>query len=387
MNIFKLYVERAKIITAAICTCFLAGLIMSFDLWIPKRFFPFAPLLSGLDQFPDFVGWTMLATILICLVSIIFFHTRASVGLLVSLIVGMVAVDQIRLQPWVYIYCWSFVCLYVTYRDSKSLIHCLQIILIGVYFWSGTHKINSNFLDVTFNSIAQNIFSITDDATFRSIRFLGYIIPLIEILCAALLFCRRTRKIGIVIATLIHVSVLIYVSPMGINKNHIVIPWNIAMIILVVTCFYENDESVVDLRSARYRIMNVLLMLIFWLAPFFNFFSLWDSYLSFSLYSDKVSFYYIAVEDSELSNIDYRLIPYLVQFPNTEGGKFIDIDQWSTAELHVPFYPEDRVFKKISKRFCGLGIPFGKLAFLKVSHYPVRNQYSTFNCQTNLHDH
>jgi hypothetical protein len=103
--------------------------------------------------------------------------------------------------------------------------------------------------------------------------------------------------------------------------------------------------------------------------------------MSFSFYSDKVNAYYIAIEESELPKVDKRFESFFVELPNLKGGKIIDIYEWSLAELNVPFYPEDRVFKQLSHSFCRLGIANEKLIFLKVSNYPRRGQYIPYKCQ------
>lgn len=358
------------------------GILISYNLWIPDRFFPLIPIFSSLEIY-RFLGWMLLFALISSLFLLVFYSSRIVLFIAILAMLGLVLIDLLRLQPWVYIYFSIFLFLTVMPKSPEGSLNCIQLICIGVYIWSGVHKINSNFLDMTFKSTLQTIFSIHEDHIIESLKKLGYLIPGIEIICGLLLFFKRARRIGVLTAIIIHVSIIIFLGPLGINKNFVVIPWNIAMIIVVFAAFYKSENKIFyDNDNFKTRILRGMTVLLFWIAPLFNFFSSWDSYLSFSLYSDKVNAYYIAVEESEVYKIDHRLRSYFIKLPNMKGGQLIDIDKWSTTELHVPFYPEDRVFKKLSRSFCKLGIDNEKLIFLKVSNYPKKGQYFPFKCNS-----
>jgi hypothetical protein len=115
--------------------------------------------------------------------------------------------------------------------------------------------------------------------------------------------------------------------------------------------------------------------------PVLNFFGLWDTYLSFSLYSGKINAFYIAVEDNELGKIDKRLNQYFIRIDGLQGGKIIGVNEWAVGELNVPFYPETRNLKKIGTHFCKLGIPDDKLFFLEFELPFEKGIFKRFTCK------
>ena len=72
----------------------------------------------------------------------------------------------------------------------------------------------------------------------------------------------------------------------------------------------------------------VLLVSSVWIFPILNLFGYWNHYLSFSLYSNKLSRFYIAVEESEIHKIDKRFNNYFAKIPGLQGGEIIEIDKW-----------------------------------------------------------
>jgi hypothetical protein len=261
------------------------------------------------------------------------------------------------------------------------LVGFVQILLIGIYFWSGVHKINENFIDQTFSLMLKSIFSIKDNSLLIFLKPFGYIIPCMEVTCGLFLIFPRTRLLGIVLSLTIHITILGFISPLGIDTNYIIAPWNFAMIALVISAFYKTNDRLFRRQIKPYNLIRYAIIVFFWIMPLFNFLSLWDTYTSFALYADKNSGYYIAIEQSQLYKIDKELTSFFVKLPNLMGGELIDVNRWALADLNVPFYPEDRVFKKLSKHFCNLGIDNEKIIFLKVSNYPINGRYIPFKCK------
>ncbi len=357
---------------------------MSFNLWLPERFFPLLPIFAVSYYFNLLIGWSALLVLIVSLFFTALNRSRVWLILSVVSIITLIFLDQTRLQPWVYIYIAMLVCLAIGYGNRQSediLLSCVQVICIGVYLWSGIHKINAGFLDNTFKLILETLFFIKN-RDLSVIKKFGYLIPTLEIICGLSLFFSRTRTVGICISIALHLAILVFVGPLGINRNQIVIPWNVAMIPIVFISFYKTENDIFRWdNTSKLKIVKLIIFILFWVMPFFNFLSLWDSYLSFSLYSDKVNKYFIAIEQTEINKIDKRLNSYFVELPNLRGGNLIEVDKWAMSDLNVPFYPEDRVFKQLSESFCKLGIDNEKLIFLKVSNYPRRDEYIPFKCK------
>lgn len=361
------------------------GVALSINLWLPIRGFPLLPIVDFLEYSPLWISYFLLILFLGSLVTAIFNNSKIWVFLILGSIILLGLQDQMRWQPWVYIYSLILYCLLFSKNDKDldiKTLGCVQLLLIGIYIWSGVHKLNQNFIDFTYHDILKSVFRITNQGAFINLRPFGYSIPALEILTGLFLLIPITRKVGVYLAFIIHIFIILYLSPLGINKNQIVIPWNISMVLFVFLSFYQTKNKIAfkAAKKDRTTIQKVLIVLLIWIMPFFNFFTWWDSYFSFSLYSDKVSDYYIAIEEDEIGKIDKRLFSFFVIIPNLKGGQLIDVNKWANKELNVPFYPEDRVFEKLSKTFCSIGIANDKLVFLKIGKYPKRNQYSSFKC-------
>lgn len=276
--------------------------------------------------------------------------------------------DQMRLQPWVFIYFLLLLPFLFTsgWTDNHYVMNSIQLVIPGVYVWSGLHKLNHNFIDYT-KSILQQVTGIKDllPDSFANIILL---IPVVEIITGLALIFPKFRNVGVAGATTIHISILILIGPFGAGMNSIIWPWNIAMICLVMFAFYRQTNKIVLFVShpLNVRILNIILVVLVWLLPSMNFFKLWDHYLSFSLYSGKINDFYIAVNQNELKKIDKDLHNYFVKIDGLQGGEIIDIQKWSMEELNVPFTGQRRVFKNVCKHFCNLGVDNNAMYFLEV---------------------
>jgi hypothetical protein len=327
----------------------------------------------------------LLITLILSLVMLLFSPHRGILFLVMLSAAALMIYDQMRWQPWVYLYFLMIIAFFITPpRAGEKPIHLnyLRIIITGVYFWSGIHKINPGFLDHTYREILTRLLHIPDRNISDLFLHTGYVIPIIEIAIAIALWTHCFRNKAVVLAISSHIFILLFLSPLGINANTIVYPWNLAMIVFMILLFW-NDQSDFRFWPAKVyeRICIIGLAILTWILPATNFFGFWDNYLSFSLYSDKASAFYIAVEEKEISKIDDRLKRFFVDLPGISGGRLIDINEWAMSDLGVPVYPERRVFEKIAATFCDNGIEKGKIVFLEFQH-PVGNKISnSFTCE------
>src|SRR5690606_38751203 len=124
--------------------------------------------------------------------------------------------------------------------------------------------------------------------------------------------------------------------------------WNVAMVCFVFLLFWGVKENLfISVREISSNVLIVLVVVLVWICPILNLFGYWDHYLSFSLYSDKPSMFFIAVEQGEIHKIDKKLNNYFAEIPGLQGGQIIDVDKWTYSELNVHFYPEMKSFKKL----------------------------------------
>ena len=387
LNLQKSLDHKKRILLTCrfVCLFFAVGVLMSYNLWTSDRFFPLLPLFDAMPVLKHPLD-VILLILFIVVVVLGIVRPKPVVFLLVFGILGFYLVqDQCRWQPWVYVYA-MFLLPFAKKEPGKasmSLVNYFQIILIGVYVWSGLQKFNPNFIEFTFKRILTELLTIESNSLVNSLSTLGYSIPVVEVLIGLCLVFPRSRNMGVYMALTTHIFILIYLSPLGINYNSIVYPWNFAMMTLVLLAFFKNDQPLFTWckESIGSKIPYFLVALLTWILPVLNLFGKWDHYLSFSLYSDKPHEFYIAVEESSLGQLPGNYKPYFVSLEGMTGGRLIDVNKWSVEELNVPFYPETRVFKILSANFCTYGIPGDHLIFLEFEK-PIHNgKFYSYQCK------
>lgn len=367
---------RDKIILR-VTICFLAiGILMSFKLWISDRIFPLIPVIEILNA-PIIFGYLIIGGLFgVLIFSLVFPNSRLITGLFCLLILLAIQ-DQMRWQPWFYHYL-LFLFPFCFKRKNVNIGY-FQLILIGIYFWGGVNKFNSNFINQVFPDIVLQI----TKWNLTTLKEIGYIVPLTELFIAFGLVFKQTQRLAIYCGYITHIVILIYLSPFGSNSNSIIIPWNIAMISFLFLCFhrikYESPIKKIWKRASQK--IELIFIALFLVLPIFSFFGKWDYYLSFNLYSGKNEIFYIAVEEGEIKNLVPDLRETFVQIKGLEGGEIIDINKWSFNELNVPIPPEKRIFKRIANNFCDWGIPNEKIMFLEIEKSTQNGNIQSYSCE------
>ncbi len=345
-------------IRGIVLLAFMIGIACSFKLWISDRTFPLCPIADCFLVFPSVVNYLLLLVFFSSLVVLFFRFSRRLLGFALLLLLFLVLQDQNRIQPWVYLY--GLILMSFLSVEKKYSVQTTQILLLCLYLWSGLHKLNSTFLEVDFPRLFCDFFKNTTPFIVGLGKKMAFLFPLREASCAFLLFLKPTRQLGFWVATFIHLSIILVLSPWGIAYNNIVIPWNMAIIALNYFVFYKNEAALKINNIWMYLLLGVAGVL-----PIFNFFHRFDDMLSHSLYDSKNKLFYIGVAQKYWSKLPQGFEKVLLPLPpNTEGGYLIDVNKWAMYELNVPVNPEYRIFKRISASFCGYAIPDTDLLFL-----------------------
>lgn len=385
---------RAHLIRRIIGVGFIASIALSWALWQNERLFPLMPLWQGMPVLPAPLDMVLLGILLLGLVALVFSaHPWVARTVLVAgLLMGLQ--DQMRWQPWVYTYLLLLIPFAAGAQPGKNkkatepmspegVLLYTQIFLIGLYFWSGLHKFNANFSEVIYPLFVKGIFNAPDGHWLYEAKALGYFIPVTELLVGLGLIFRRTRKVAAVGAALTHLIIAYYLSPLGLNDNHVVLPWNLAMIAiaLLATFGVDNPISFSASKTKVYSPVLIALAVLVWFMPSLNTVKKWDHYLSFNLYTENIEHLYVSVREASVSQLDPRLKAYFTQQEVMEEAQTIDVSNWAFKELGVPVYPEKRIFDGVSRYFCALEIPPDQMRFIAYQR-PLRpGKYRVFNCQ------
>ena len=372
--IAKILKQRISILRIVVCLFFVIGIGISFKVWHSDRLFPLLPVADWIPESSTDVSGFLAVLLVIGLLLGMVIRSRYFFIALIILLTALLLQDQMRWQPWVYIYVAFLVPFVLWKHPNERLLPYFQFLLIGVYLWSGAYKFGGSFIESTFDKMLRTMLFIEDAGTRESLHFLGYGIPIIEILIAVGLFFRKSRHLAILFAIATHVIILIYVITN--QQNSVIYPWNIAMIFLVIFSFYKTNNSMIEwlfdkagtsrasVTSNKIKLQIAAGFFFFVFMPVLNPLGLWDNYLSFKLYSGNNGTYCIGLEQDQHKKIDPSLYDYFWKVEEPNGKFWIYVNYWAMDELNVAFYPEERTFKKLAKSFCDGDIPEEKLEFV-----------------------
>ena len=233
------------------------------------------------------------------------------------------------------------------------LLNTCRLIIAASYFWSGLQKIGVGFTDRVFPSLINPYLNFVFGRVNLLPRPLILAIPLLEIGIGIGLLTRRFRSLAVLLALMTHILILALLIPL--KRNSVVWPWNMAMASFAFILFWRTtDFSMREVLFPRKLGFQLIVLILFVIMPLFSFVSLWDSYLSASLYSGQVEAAVIDVSESAKQRLPPAIQTH-VQQSRTTNKLQINPTRWSLTELNVPSYPERRIFINVAKKICSYG--------------------------------
>ncbi|RRO26581.1 hypothetical protein [Flavobacteriaceae bacterium 14752] len=264
----------------------------------------------------------------------------------------LISSDMMRWQPPIFQF-YAIVLIYTI--KPKYFKYYLIVLLSATYFYSGLNKINLRFINFIWaKSILIDLFGFSSDFAFsKLVKALGFILPIIE-LFAGLLILSKYRKIGFFTVIGIHVFILLYISPLGLNINSAVWSWNIIMIFYALAFLKQNT-----IDKPKFKIVEKSWVVLLYVLPILNLFEYYYPYFAFDLYSG--SRYYLYVKTTS---------------PDETDVSTLNIDNWSRKNLNVPFTHSHFLFKRFIKSYSKT-YPNSNALF-EISCYPfkTREKYS-----------
>lgn len=342
---------RARLLLVVTATAMVAGVWLSWKLWLPDRSYPLVPVWDGLPAVSAGVGQTWLVALLALLVTA---PLLPRPGLALGLyLVGVVALgmwDQSRWQPWAYQYTAMLACLWAVPwgdptkpRQLRSALNACRVLLAGMYLWSGVQKFNYSFASEVFPWLLGPFLS---DEALKFAQHAALLPAVIEAALGIGLLVPAFRPLAILGVLGMHAGVLYVLGPWGHDWNSVVWPWNGAMMTFVLILFVRTPA--VTLPALLWPGRSVVhwgALVLFGVMPGFNFVGWWDAYLSAALYSGNT-----LEAEVFLSRRAFEALPPEAQFycdPHVDGVGRVDVWKWSIEELNVPVYPAERVYRGI----------------------------------------
>lgn len=346
---------RIGYLKIVIAVAFIAGFLLSVPLWVSTRFYPLTPVLNIFPAIPFPVDYIYFFVLLLLLVAIIFLpKPRIAIAVFAVLFVVLALLDQSRWQPWAYQYLFMLIGLGLfswqpgDARGENNALNISRIIVASTYVWSGIQKMNLSFVTGVFPWLAGPLVNI-----FPSIVALGVFVPFIECAIGIGLFTKKYRTVAVWAAIAMHLSILLALGPWALNWNSVVWPWQIGMIFFVLLLFYKMDFTFASLFSNDNFVFSKVVLVLFLVMPLFNFFGVWDAYLSDSLYSGNVSQGVIYMDSAVRNKLPPAVARYVKSYQSSIDRDTLTISDWSLGEMNVPPYPETRIYKNVARYICG----------------------------------
>ena len=369
-------------LTALAVAC---SFVLSWKLWLSTRLFPLAPISNYLPNIPYPIDYIWFLSLLALLMVISFLpRPRKLILLFVSLAALLSLWDQTRWQPWFYQYLFMLAAFgLLAWKEkaasNRAALDACRLIVVFIYLWSGIQKINAIFVRETWPDIAAFLPSSWQTVVAHFPSYLILVIPLIEIFIGLGLLTRRFRNGAVLAAVATHMAILLLLVVSG--ENVVVWPWNIAMALFVWILFWQDKETTARRIVAGKKTFQVLVLILFGVLPSLNFVGLWDSYLSSALYSGNTYQTAIYLGPSVLARLPAAIHPHVWQ---KREPFFLDINRWAYDELHVPVYPEPRVYRQVAKLICKYADGERVSLWIKQKPHPLTGSFESeyYDCES-----
>ena len=292
----------------------------TWPLWQVREAPPLLPAVAGLPAFD--VGLPLIGALIAAIFAPVLGMAAATL-----LVIYAVLADQTRLQPEVVsllFLLWGTLPFPIARGFARA--H-----LISLWFFSGLNKLLS---PAFFNEMAPFLLSafIPEPQPWQGIGF-GYLLAFGELGLGVLAIVPRTRRLAAFLAFALHAGILLTLSPLGIDRNSAVWPWNVALAFAGFAFIAPWRDSVLTslIQAPRWARAGMLLLA---LMPLGFFVGRVDAYLAHNLYSSSIA----------RAEVKCRVACFQMQDP---------ANTWTS--LNVPLPPEHRLFEQYFALTCRRG--------------------------------
>jgi hypothetical protein len=327
-------------------------------LWRSERVFPHAPVADWVPRLAAPLDSLLLLAEFLLLGAILFRPYRNRwLPAFFGMMVLWVLPDQIRLQPWFYLY--GLLLLPATFyrkpsaeNDNAGVLLVMQWVVIGLYVWSGLHKHSHDYYHYVHGFIARPLEPHLPASVFEAWNQAALVAPWFEFGAAVLLAFGPTRKLAVLLISGMHGYLLLCLGPLGSGWNSVIWPWNISMVLILWVLFF--GQPVLPLRlllGPRIRFAAIPAVLLAVFMPALRYADAWDNNLSFCLYSGKTKGLNFFIRESAVNKLPNEGRQHLSK-TNQPGLRYMSADTWCMDELGVPINPQERIYKLIGKELC-----------------------------------
>jgi hypothetical protein len=150
---------------------------------------------------------------------------------------------------------------------------------------------------------------------------------------------------------LLHLGILLMLSPLGQNWNYVVIPWNLAMIGFV---WLSSRTSFSFFRNMEYSspatIAGAGCLILAGVCPALNLVGWWPAPLSWNMYSNTQSELTFSTDKGVfMPTKEWETLWKQNAFQN---GTKMQADDWAVQELKVPLFSHPPVLRRLGEYYC-----------------------------------
>ena len=289
------------------------------------------------------------------LLLLIGYHRKWVFHTFLTLAFSLVLLDLTKLQVWFYLQIVLLGILSFKDTDREAFVlQCLRWLFPLVYLWAGIHKINPYYLEDTFPWFME---AFSWSASWIPPKAGAWISILAEVGIGLGLYWRKTRRMAVILGIFFHLSILIFLGPLGHQWNNVVWPWNLLMMALLYLWYELPDRSGFQKPSRTFRRfpLTVPLLVLFGLLPGLNLAGWWPDVLSFKMYSGSNAegiLYFQQTDRPCLPAQGQAPVKYLQIDSLAQPQLYLIIDDWALSELKVAPCSMPRRLRQLARLFC-----------------------------------
>jgi len=353
----------------ATCLGLLFTYVFFWRLYLPGfRIYTPAPIIFELARVPSLINWFVYIGSLASLIWLYAHPSRKTPACIIAACWLFWFLQDInRMQPFNLMYCYTLLMITFWYREKHIAQNALRIMVCGVYFWAGFHKLNLSFYAQVAPWFLEPIHHLGDPPYgLMDQLFINLIIfvPIYELLIGVLLLFPACRWLATYMAFIMLVVVLYCLGPLGHNWGASVWPWNVWLFLMEFCLFNtQNSKEKPALLFLKLHPTGILSVIIFMLAPIISIYNLQYTQLGFKLYSGNTVRGEILFPKEETFS---RLPKYVKNLmPPLQHQKEVT---WALAtELHNAPYPAPEPMRIGAAGMCPyLDVP--SKAVLRLTH-------------------
>ncbi|PQO41682.1 hypothetical protein [Blastopirellula marina] len=342
--------DRAFFLYQRLVSLFLPILIgVTSPIWLPQQQFPAVPAIGLLCPVPGLVDVGLLVLVVALSLSLLLagpqFKWASALWLSLALALGFAfLLNQHRFQPWAYQF--AVLAIFFGLAPREHARRLASWVALSVYFYSALSKLNPSFvneLGADFLATLGSFIGLAVEPTqLGPWKWLALAFPAFEMLAFLLLLNQRTRRIGVVTAGSMHLSLILVLGPFGLNHSWGVLLWNVFFLAQAILLFwFPLPAEVTETGGWKVRLAQAVCGIVL-LFPTLELIGLGDPWPAWGLYASHVGRTHCFVVRHAVASFPKDLQKYVDTDSSDDLFVPIDLGRWSIETTGAPIYPGER---------------------------------------------